>query len=205
MFGVFNGHYRGTPHKRISEGLFWRVFFLVFIGIIGGTPDKRISGGLFWRFFPFLFVGFYRHYRGDPCKTYFWGSILPFVFFFGVSHDKRISEGLFCPLFTYLWVSILTFFFGFGLLVFLCEGGFIGIIGGPLINVFLRVYCAFFFPFFVFLVFIGILGGTPDKRISEGLFWRLSTKFVFSFSRIKSEFVLCFWSFVHSWGGRDPW
>ena len=72
---------------------------------------------------------------------------------------------------------------------------FIGIIGGPLINVFLRVYFALCFfllvfigiiggtpvkciseglfcplCFFLFWVFIGIIGGTPDKRISEGLF-----------------------------------
>ena len=65
---------------------------------------------------------------------------------------KRISECLFCPL-CFLFL------------------GFIGIIGGPLINVFQRVYfdglC--FFNFY-YLVFIGIIGGTPDKRISEGLF-----------------------------------
>ena len=66
--------------------------------------------------------------------------------------------------------------------------------GGPLINVFLRVYFAlcFFLWFWVFIaiiggtpdkcgipdkrilfffgVFIGIIAGTPDKRISEGLF-----------------------------------
>ena len=69
--------------------------------------------------------------------------------------------------------------------------------GGPLINVFLRVYFDSLFFFFgggfvciigetpdkriskgsclfllytFFLVFIGIIGGTPDKRISDGLF-----------------------------------
>ena len=47
---------------------------------------------------------------------------------------------------------------------------FQGIIGGgPLINVFLRVYFALCF-FCLFWVFIGIIGGTPDKRIYEGLF-----------------------------------
>ena len=42
--------------------------------------------------------------------------------------------------------------------------------GGTLINVFLWVYFDVFSLFFVFLVLIGIIGGTPDKRISEGLF-----------------------------------
>ena len=50
---------------------------------------------------------------------------------------------------------------------------FIGIIGGPLINVFMRVYFDFFFWFVCFFVcgggVIGIIGGTPDKRTSEGL------------------------------------
>ena len=46
---------------------------------------------------------------------------------------------------------------------------------------------------YVFGVFIGIMGGTPDKRISEGLFSRFSTKFAFNFSPIKTAFVLCFW------------
>ena len=41
--------------------------------------------------------------------------------------------------------------------------------GGPLINVFLMVYFDDVFRF-CFLVFIGIIGWTPDKRISEGLF-----------------------------------
>ena len=83
--------------------------FRVFISIIGGTPDKRISEGLTKCFF-----GFYRHYRRDPCRTYFRGSNLPFVFFvlgfigiIGGTPDKRISEGLFCPL---------CFFLGFGIL-----------------------------------------------------------------------------------------
>ena len=40
--------------------------------------------------------------------------------------------------------------------------------GGPLINVFLRIYFDFFF--FYFSVFIGIIGETPDNRIYEGLF-----------------------------------
>ena len=45
--------------------------------------------------------------------------------------------------------------------------------GGPLINVFLRVY--FDDSFFVFLlllfgVLIGIIGGTPVKRISEAFY-----------------------------------
>ena len=41
------------------------IFFFsgVFIGIIRGTPAKRISEGLFCLFFKFLF-GFYRDYRG---------------------------------------------------------------------------------------------------------------------------------------------
>ena len=37
---------------------------------------------------------------------------------------------------------------------------------------------------YVFVVFIGIIGGTPDKRIPEGLFLRLSTK-----NRVSSMFV----------------
>ena len=41
--------------------------------------------------------------------------------------------------------------------------------GGPLINVFLMVYFNDVFRF-CFLVFIGIIGWTPDKRISECLF-----------------------------------
>ena len=38
--------------------------------------------------------------------------------------------------------------------------------------------------FYVFGVFIAIIGGTPDKRIPEGLFLRFSTKYAFYFSQI---------------------
>ena len=42
------------------------IFFSgVFIGIIRGTPAKRISEGLFCLFLNFC-LGFYRYYRGDP-------------------------------------------------------------------------------------------------------------------------------------------
>ena len=52
---------------------------------------------------------------------------------------------------------------------------------GPLLNVFMRVY---FDDFFCFLmVFIGIIGGTPDKRISEGLFCPLFFFVVLGFYR----------------------
>ena len=95
------------------------------------------------------------------------------IFFFlvligitGETHDKRISEGLFCLLFfCWFWV-------------------FRGIIGGPLINVFTGVFFyGFWFFFFVCLVFIGIIGGTPDKRISEGLFRPLFFWLVLGFYR----------------------
>ena len=97
--------------------------------------------------------------------------------------------------------------------------------GGPLINVFLRVFLTFFinihvlilpmksefflyfFTFciqkslvtglviYVFRVFISIIGKTPDKRITEGVLCRLSSKFPFIFLPIKTEFVLHFWSY----------
>ena len=44
---------------------------------------------------------------------------------------------------------------------------FLGIIGGtPDKRIFEGLFCCFFW----FWVFIGIIGGIPDKRISEGLF-----------------------------------
>ena len=57
--------------------------------------------------------------------------------------------------------------------------------------------------FYVFWVFVHSGGGegTPDKRFPEGLFWRFQTKFPFLFSLIKTEFVLCFWSFCNGRGG----
>ena len=57
---------------------------------------------------------------------------------------KRISESLFCLFFSFFF--LINVFYGlFFLLVF------IGIIGGPLINVFLRVYFDGFFYNFGFL------------------------------------------------------
>ena len=52
----------------------------------------------------------------------------------------------------------------------------------------------------LFLEFLLIVegGGTLDERIPEGLFWRFPTKFACIFSPIKTEFVLCFWSFCRS-------
>ena len=44
---------------------------------------------------------------------------------------------------------------------------FLGIIGGTPDQ---RISKGHFCFFFWFWVFIGIIGGTPDKRISEGLF-----------------------------------
>ena len=41
--------------------------------------------------------------------------------------------------------------------------------GGPLINVFLRVYFKLCFVFCQFWLVIGIIGGIPDKRISRDL------------------------------------
>ena len=65
----FNRHYRGTPVKRISEGLFCPLCYFFgfwgFIGIIGGTPDKRISEGLFCPFLWYLF-GFLQALQGGP-------------------------------------------------------------------------------------------------------------------------------------------
>ena len=49
----FIGIIGGTPDKRISEGLFCRLFLT---GIIGGTPDKGISEGLFFPFFSLINV-----------------------------------------------------------------------------------------------------------------------------------------------------
>ena len=47
---------------------------------------------------------------------------------------------------------------------------FIGIIGGtPVKRISEGLFCPLCF-FFGFWGFIGIIGGTPDKRISEGLF-----------------------------------
>ena len=49
----------------------------------------------------------------------------------------------------------------------------------------------------MFIYFLLIVEGewTPDKRIPEGLFSRFRTKVAFLFSPIKTEYVLCFWSF----------
>ena len=62
-------------------------------------------------------------------------------------------------------MSILTIFFNYIFLLLLCV--FIGIIGGSLINVFLRVYFDFFF---IIWGFYKHYRGTPDKRIYEYLF-----------------------------------
>ena len=54
---------------------------------------------------------------------------------------------------------------------------FIGIIGGTPDK---RISEGLFRPlFFLCLVFIGVIGGTPDKRISEALFSRLLLMFTF--------------------------
>ena len=67
----FYRHYRGTPDKRISEGLF-RFFLKIYIGGLyrhyrGGPLINDIVRVYFdvIIFFDIL-VGFYRHHRGDP-------------------------------------------------------------------------------------------------------------------------------------------
>ena len=71
----------------------------------------------------------------------------------GRTPDKRISECLFSPVFCFV---LFFFFFGFSN----------HYRGGPLINLFRRVYFALcFFGWFL----IGIIGETPDKHISGGL------------------------------------
>ena len=66
-----------------------------------------------------------------------------FIGIIGGNPEKRISEGLFRRFFFFIW----DFYRHYR--------------GGPLINVFLRVYFEVFFGFFflLFEVFIGIIGG----------------------------------------------
>ena len=75
-----------------------------------------------------------------------------------------------------------------------CFFGFIGIIGRtPDKRISQGLFCPLVFLWFWF--FIDIIGETPDKRITEGVFCRLSLKFSFIFWPIKTEFVLHFWSY----------
>ena len=55
-----------------------------------------------------------------------------------------------------------------------------------------------------FVVFVDSRWGTPGKRVPDGLSEKVSrfnfltakqSSFAFQFSSIKTEFVLCFWSF----------
>ena len=57
-------------------------------------------------------------------------------------------------------------------------------LGGLLLKSFDKIRVLLFYSqtelvIYVFGVFIGIIGGTPDKRFPEGLFWRFSIKFAF--------------------------
>ena len=70
-------------------------------------------------------------------------------------------------------MTLVNVFLGVFFDFFSLLGAFIDNIDGPLINVFLRVYFDGFWCVFFFRVFICIIGGTPDKRISEGLFRRV--------------------------------
>ena len=74
---------------------------------------------------------------------------------------------------------------------FLFYGVFISIIGGTLLNVFVKV----FLPFFGGGFFICILGGTPDKRISEGLFCFFYIIYLFC-SVLKKKKIGVFISFI---------
>ena len=56
---------------------------------------------------------------------------------------------------------------------------FLQALQGGLIKVFMRVYFDGFFAFFLGLLFLGIIGGTPDKRIYEGLFCFFCCRFGF--------------------------
>ena len=116
----------------------------------------------YWRFstnFAYLFPHIpYFHFISTPDKRFSWESLshinflLSLIFIF-LTPDKRIHEGLF-------W-------------------RFSG--GGPLINVFLRVYFNFFdelrivissYPLFSYFL-------TPDKCFPDVLFWRFSTNFAY--------------------------
>ena len=148
------------------------------MGSIGETPDKPISEGLFLQFLQIVegrnragnlsLWSFYRQYRGGPLINVFLR-----VYFWSFCRQQRVVTEL---------------------VIYLC-GVFIGSIGGtpsnrgrnlcfwsfyrqyrggPLINVFLRVYFWSFciqqsvvteLVIYVFGVFIGFIGGTPDKCI----------------------------------------
>ena len=92
-----------------------------------------------------------------------------------------------------------------------------GVGGGLLINVFLRVYFDVFrqsspfnfrqskhSSFYVFGVFVDSSGGTPYKRIHERLFLRFWTKFAFQFFPKKTGFIIyVFAVFVEGIGGQS--
>ena len=167
------------------------------------------------------FQGFYMRYRGEPLINVFLRSILTFFVKARVliyNQKNRLRS---------IFLELLQIVEGSDLAGYLCFWTFYRHYkGGPLINVFMRVFLTFlinihvliftrkirvrsiyFFPFctqkslvtelviYVFLVFISILGETPDKRITEGVFCRLSSKFPFIFLPIEIGFLLHFWSY----------
>ena len=134
----------------IGSVFFIRYNLYIFMFIFFQTPVKRI------------YKAFY--FRGG-CNFFFLGV---FIGIRGGTPDKRISEALFCLFFYIVFIFFVYFFFP-GVFISIIWGTpdkriyeglifvffvFIGIIGGTLINVFLRLYFALFYFCLYFFRFI---------------------------------------------------